>query len=81
MITHTILWEDECGGTRSRDLDLPSPPERPLCSADGGGVTDYNFSPFLPLPLQFTSMTLFLHTAFLFFMTVWLKASWWVHAV
>ena len=29
--------EDECGGARSRDLDLSSLLERPLCSADGGG--------------------------------------------
>ena len=29
--------EDECGGVRSRDLDLSSLLERPLCSADGGG--------------------------------------------
>ena len=30
-------FEDECGGVRSRDLDLSSLLERPLCSADGGG--------------------------------------------
>ena len=29
--------EDECGGVRSRDLDLSSLLERPLCSADGCG--------------------------------------------
>ena len=32
--------EDECGGTRSRDLDLSSLLERPLCSAHGGGQAD-----------------------------------------
>ena len=32
--------EDECGGVRSRDLDLSSLLERRLCSADGGGSPD-----------------------------------------
>ena len=32
--------EDERGGVRSRDLDLSSLLERPLCSADGGGPAD-----------------------------------------
>ena len=34
--------EDERGATRSRDLDLASLLERPLCSADGGGPADGN---------------------------------------
>ena len=34
--------EDECGGVRSRDLDLSSLLERPLSSADGGGPADYD---------------------------------------
>ena len=33
-------WKDECGGVRSRDLDLSSLLERPHCSADGGGSAD-----------------------------------------
>ena len=51
MVAHAILWihgcesssascEDECGGTRSRDLDLSSLLEGPLCSAVGGGPAD-----------------------------------------
>ena len=32
--------EDECGCARSRDLDLSSLLEPPLCSADGGGPAD-----------------------------------------
>ena len=35
-----LACEDECGGTRSRDLDLSSFLERPLCSADNGGPAD-----------------------------------------
>ena len=34
-----LTFEDECGDTRSRDLDLSFLLE-PLCSADGGGPDD-----------------------------------------
>ena len=36
----SVSCKDGCGATRSRDLDLSSLPERPLCSADGGGRAD-----------------------------------------
>ena len=36
----SALCSDECGGVRSRDLDLSSLLERPLCSADGCGPAD-----------------------------------------
>ena len=36
----SALCEDECGGTRSRDLDLSYLLERPLCSADSGDPAD-----------------------------------------
>ena len=35
-----LACDDECGGTRSRDLDLSFLLERPLCSADGRGPAD-----------------------------------------
>ena len=40
MAAGCVACEDECGGTRSRDLELSSLLDGPLCSANGGGPAD-----------------------------------------